>query len=99
MLKNLPESAIKTLTLIINATLSFSLFPDRWKVVTVIFLPKLKNPSLNPADYRPVSLLSCAGKVAEAVILRRLQKYVNKTISSLKTNLGSEGAIQLRSNS
>jgi hypothetical protein len=51
-----------------NSMLTISYFPNRWKLAEVIFISKLKKPLNFIKDYLPISLLSCVGKVAEAVI-------------------------------
>jgi hypothetical protein len=51
--------------------------PLRWKTATVVMLPKTPRPASTPSKYRPISLLSAVGKVAEAVILRRLKAFVD----------------------
>ncbi|XP_071052908.1 uncharacterized protein [Onthophagus taurus] len=72
-LKALPLKAVVSLTGIINATLRLRHFPTKWKSADVVVLPK---PSANPTfpqNYRPISLLSCLGKVCERVVQTRLQ--------------------------
>ncbi|EFA12510.2 putative RNA-directed DNA polymerase from transposon X-element-like Protein [Tribolium castaneum] len=71
-LKNLPLKVIVELTGILNAMLSFRYFPQRWKMATVIFIPKPGKDPKFPQNHRPISLLSAVGKVAKRLIRSRL---------------------------
>ena len=78
VLKNFSRKALCQLTYIINASIKLSHFPACWKSANVIPIPKPnKDPQL-PLSYRPISLLSVLSKVAEKVILHRLQKHDRK---------------------
>lgn len=73
---SLSRKAIVYLTRIINSILILGHFPTSWKVAIVIPLPKPRvSPSL-PANYRPISLLSVLSKVAERIILKRLEHHL-----------------------
>jgi hypothetical protein len=52
-------------------------FPIRWKMATVVMLPKTLKPESATSKYRPISLLSAVNKVGEAVLLRRLKEVVD----------------------
>lgn len=75
-IRELPEIAIMHLVAIINGILRCGHFPPRWKEAHVIFLPKPGKPRQHAGNYRPISLLSCLGKVAEKVVLCRLREQV-----------------------
>ena len=45
------------------------LLPDRWKLQSLILLPKAGKLPGDPAAYRPICLLDTAGKVLERIIL------------------------------
>ena len=47
-----------------NIVRDTSIFPNDWKIATVVLLPKCNNPS-NPSELRPVSLLPIVGKIKE----------------------------------
>lgn len=77
ILKNLPRKVIVHLLQIINAMLTLQHFPMLWKQAHIILFPK---PGKNPQElksYRPISLLSGLGKVAEKLILKRLTKITD----------------------
>jgi Reverse transcriptase (RNA-dependent DNA polymerase)/Endonuclease-reverse transcriptase len=79
---NLPDSAVKYLTNIINAMLKTGYFPKDWKLAKVLMFPKPGKDHSDPNNYRPISLLCTLSKVAEKAILLRLQRYlhIKKTI-------------------
>lgn len=77
-LKNLPIKALVYITTIINAIFSFQHFPSRWKSANVIFLQKPGKSPKFPQNYRPISLLSAIGKIAERVIRNRLVESVTE---------------------
>lgn len=77
-LKHLPLKAIVALTGIVNSIFRYRHFPDRWKLATVIFIPKPGKDPQFPQNHRPISLLSAAGKVAERLIHSRLEKSVKE---------------------
>lgn len=77
-LKNLPEEAITALTEIFNAMFRLGHFPSRWKCADVIFIPKIGKDGKFPQNYRPISLLSNVGKLAERLIHARLSEEVTE---------------------
>jgi hypothetical protein len=96
MLKHSPETATAALVSLINYPFESCTFPERWKMAAVTCIPKLKWPSSNFKDYRFISLLSCIGKIAEAVILERLQKLGKGTVVYKSFSLDSEGVTLIR---
>ena len=74
--KHLPKNVIVELTNIINEILQTSTFPNQWKTAKVIFILKSGKPRPDPESYRPISLLSTLGKIAERVILDRLNEQI-----------------------
>ncbi|CAH2068995.1 unnamed protein product, partial [Iphiclides podalirius] len=51
-------------------------FPDDWKQATVIGIRKPNKPANKPSSYRPISLLSCLGKLYERLLLNRLKVHL-----------------------
>ncbi|XP_037514966.1 uncharacterized protein LOC119391354 [Rhipicephalus sanguineus] len=49
--------------------------PDPWKLAHTVLIPKPGKPP-NLDNLRPISLMSCVGKVAEHVVLNRLTRYL-----------------------
>lgn len=72
MLRHLPY-AIKCILLdIINRIWRAETVPDQWKTGLVIPLPKPGKNHKDVNSYRPISLLSCVGKLMERMVNRRL---------------------------
>ncbi|GBM84859.1 RNA-directed DNA polymerase from mobile element jockey [Araneus ventricosus] len=51
-------------------------FPTKWKTATVIPILKPGKDPTQPTSYRPISLLSAISKIAEHIILDRLQSHL-----------------------
>lgn len=75
-LKALPKKGVAHLAHLINATQRLHHFPSQWKVADVIVIRKSGQNSTFPQNYRPISLISTLGKIAEGVVLKRLEKVV-----------------------
>ncbi|XP_068243803.1 uncharacterized protein [Palaemon carinicauda] len=69
MLKHLGEPAKNSYLHIINLTHAQNIRPEPWNKQDTNPIPKPKEMNA----YRPIALLSCTGKVAERMVLRRLQ--------------------------
>lgn len=77
LIKKLPVRMILLLTIIINSCIKIGYFPDTFKCAKVVPIRKPdKNPNLS-SSYRPISLLSCLGKIFERVIANRLNHFVS----------------------
>jgi len=74
LLKNIAKSIAKPLTLLCNRSLSESKFPSQWKLANVTAIYK-KNDASEAKNYRPVSLLSCMGKVFERLVYNVMYEY------------------------
>jgi hypothetical protein len=91
-LTNLPILALEQLLRIFNSCFDMSYSPSKWKIAKIIVIPKKDDESDNPANYRPISLLSCIGKILEKVINLRLndwaetQKLLNCNQSGFRAN-------------
>lgn len=72
LLKLLPEAAKAHLVRVFNLVLRQRRFPAEWKVAHVTMIHKAGKPPADPGSYRPISLLSCVGKLFERCILRFL---------------------------
>ena len=76
-LKNLPQSGIKFLTIIINACIKLMYFPGDWKKAKVVPILKAGKAPEMSANYRPISLLSSISKIYEKVIKEQILKIVS----------------------
>ena len=73
VLMELPDKCVRFITIVFNAILRTSYFPDQWKVAQIILIPKEGKPREEVQSYRPISLLPILSKVLEKLILKRLQ--------------------------
>ena len=67
MLKLCPEKIAVPLQIIFNKSLLQCKYPTSWTIAHVIAIFKKGDKSL-PSNYRPISLISCVGKIMERVI-------------------------------
>jgi hypothetical protein len=75
MLKIAPEKIAEPLQIIFNKSLRQGKYPSSWKIAHVIAILKKRDASL-PANYRPISLISCVGKIMERVIYKDVYNYL-----------------------
>ncbi|GBO23086.1 RNA-directed DNA polymerase from mobile element jockey [Araneus ventricosus] len=75
---NLPIKCITTLRIIIENIMKFGYFPTRWKTATVIPILKPGKDPTDPVSYRPISLLPSISKIAEHIILSRLNDHLEE---------------------
>ncbi|GFW81460.1 probable RNA-directed DNA polymerase from transposon X-element [Trichonephila clavipes] len=78
MLKKLPRLTIFKITNIINNMLTLRYFPMSWKTAVVIPILKPDKNSALAESYRPISLLPVLSKLAEKVILARLNDHLER---------------------
>ena len=69
-LANLPKT-----TRLFNCSLQSSVFPNQWKLSSVVPLPKVNNPK-TASDLRPVALTPLSGKLMEKLMCTRLQHWL-----------------------
>ena len=81
MLKIAPEKIAETLQIIFSKSLQQSKYPSSWKTAHVIAILKNGDASL-PSNYRPISLISCVGKIMERLVYKNVYNYLvrNKPI-------------------
>ena len=63
------------LVILINESFSTGIFPDKLKIAKVIALHK-KGATDDPANYRPISLLSVFSKIFEKIMHKRLYSFL-----------------------
>ena len=87
MLKHLGASSRAVLLKIFNHSWMKGVVPAVWKEAIVIPVPKKGKDKKNPCSYRPISLLSCVGKLLERMINRRLINHLesNNVLSPTQT--------------
>ena len=65
------------LVYLFNLSLETEVFPDDWKVATIVPLHK-GGPSDTPGNFRPVSLLPLPGKILEKVVHANISNYLER---------------------
>ena len=79
IIKRCLNSLAPVLTDMVNHSISTGHVPSTWKLARVVpvYKGKNKNP-LDPASYRPVSILPCISKVLESVIAEQLIGHLDQ---------------------
>ena len=77
-LKNYTELLVHHLTNLFNLILNVGYIPNMWKKAYIILLLKPKKDKKHPSSYRPISLLSCLGKLLEKIIKQRLMTELER---------------------
>ena len=76
MLSHLGPLARLKILLFINKTWKSGQLPKSWRTANVTPILKKGKPPGNPQSYRPISLTSCLGKVAERMVNVRLYHWL-----------------------
>lgn len=76
MLKNCSRKCIVAITYLMNACISLSYFPSKWKIAVIIPICKPSKPRQSVSSYRPISLLSLLGKILERLVLSHLKQHL-----------------------
>ena len=92
MFKHLPETALDTLLHIFNGIWTTGVFPESWRLATIIPIPKPGKDHAEPTNYRPIALTSCLCKTLERMINKRLVWYLesNNLITKLQSGFRAE---------
>ena len=67
-----------------NLIFENSIVPESWSIGNILPIYKNKGDSDAPENYRPITLLSCFGKLFTAILNNRINNYFeeNDTINS-----------------
>ena len=74
-----PNKIALPLQIIFNKSLQQCKYPTNWKLAHVIQVFKKGDSSL-PSNYRPISLISCVGKIMERIIYKHVYNYLHQNI-------------------
>ena len=66
------------LTILFNKSIANGSFPEVWKKAHVIPIYKQKGDKSSCKNYRPISLLSCVGKLLEKCVQKHLVHFLNE---------------------
>ncbi len=75
MLKESSNTICRPLSLLFNRSLQEGVYPDKWKCANVMPLFK-KGDRDQPYNYRPISLISCIGKVMERLVFKYIYNHL-----------------------
>ena len=86
LLKEGKWSLARHLATLFNNSLQSSIFPSSWKLANIIPVFK-KGDESETSNYRPISILSCIGKVFERCVFKYLHNYIitNRLITSYQS--------------
>ena len=78
MLKAVATNISAPVTKLFNLSISTGMFPNKWKVSSVVPIPKSADKR-NPGNYRPISLLPVLSKLLERHIFSLLSKHLDQS--------------------
>ena len=78
ILKKCPNIVFENLAHIYNQCLNIGYFPKKWKEATGTMIPKPKKDPKIVTNYRPISLLSCVGKLFEKILANRIRSKLEE---------------------
>ena len=61
-----------------NCKFSSGIVPDSWLIGNIKPIYKNKGDPLNPKNFRPITILSCFGKLFTSILLKRLNHYAEQ---------------------
>lgn len=76
MLQHLSEAMEEYLLELLNQVWRTGKIPPRWKEGLVVPIPKTDKDPTQPANLRPITLVSCVGKTLERMVNRRLMQLL-----------------------
>ena len=85
---HLGYKAKRMLLQIFNLSWHSGKFPSKWKETHIRPILKKGKDKSKPESYRPISLLSCMGKLLERIINKRLISYLESNSLLAPTQLG-----------
>ena len=77
-LKQANDEVYEALAKICNACMATGYFPKLWKKAEGIMIPKPGKDGKMPENYRPISLLSCMGKLFEKTLAGGIRSFFEK---------------------
>ena len=88
LLKHLPDNAIYLMVLLFEKSVNSGIVPKAWKHAIISVIPKPNKDPTKTRSYRPISLLSCLGKVLERLINEDFNKYLESKNILIKEQSG-----------
>ena len=78
VIKRLPDTFLSQIAHVFSSCLKLGYFPLAWKSAKTILIPKPGKDAREAKNFRPISLLSCLGKLLERIIARRLSCHMEE---------------------
>ena len=78
VIKRIPDGYLEEIAKVFSACLKVGYFPSAWKTAKTILIPKPGKDSREAKNFRPISLLSCLGKLLERLLANRISKYMEE---------------------
>eukprot|EP00918_Siedleckia_nematoides_P034851 GHVU01075793.1.p1 GENE.GHVU01075793.1~~GHVU01075793.1.p1 ORF type:complete len:163 (+),score=11.79 GHVU01075793.1:1016-1504(+) len=73
--KNCLDNIKSALCDIFTKCITWGYFPTTWKEATIKMIPKANKDKSQVKNHRPISLLSCLGKILERIVTSRLTTF------------------------
>lgn len=77
-LKRHSKLLVSHLLALFNSSFALGYVPPAWKLAHIILIHKPDKDPHDPSSYRPISLLSCIGKLMERIVKHRLNNKAEK---------------------
>ena len=81
------------LAVIFRILLNRGSFPLCWRTANVTPIPKGSSPSVNPDEYRPISITPVLSKVFERLLVKRLYRFIDDSGSLPSNQFGFRRAL------
>ena len=88
LIKRIPDAYMQNVANFFTSCLKLGHFPSVWKQAKVILIPKPGKDARQAKNHRPISLLSCLGKVFERILAYKLSNYMEQNKLFAKSQSG-----------
>ena len=78
VIKRIPDAYLGEIAKVLCSCLKLGYFPSAWKTAKTILIPKPGKDTREAKNFRPISLLSCLGKLLERILARRISRYMEE---------------------